>query len=167
MTTPMTAPPRLIGGQKEAFWARVKQGGPDECWPWLAYIGPAGYGTVKWRGRMSRAHRIAYTLAVGPIPEGLDVLHSCDNPACCNPGHLRPGTQLDNMRDRSMRGRAPGNSVSVGEKHVRAKLTNESVQAIRSAFAAGTSAAHLSRQYKVNQSTISQVVNRITWKHIA
>jgi hypothetical protein len=76
-------------------------GESDECWPWL------GSRTVNGYGRLGNryAHRLVYEQEVGPIPDGLNVLHSCDNPPCVNPRHLRVGTQADNARDALERGR--------------------------------------------------------------
>lgn len=89
----------------ERFWAKVDtSAGPDGCWPWMA--GTWGqYGRFRAFGRMEQAHRVAYMLAKGPIPIGMDVLHDCDNPPCCNTGHLFPGTDLDNVRDCIAKGR--------------------------------------------------------------
>ena len=65
----------------------------------------AGYGTFGFDGKVRKAHRVAYILTFGEIPEGHHILHSCDNPACVNPAHLRPGTRADNMQDALKRGR--------------------------------------------------------------
>ena len=91
------------------FWARVDVRGPRECWEWTAGKRDFGYGLVHIPGQRSPvgAHRIAYTLAVGPIPEGAWVLHSCDNPPCVNPAHLRLGDQRANEADKDARGRRP------------------------------------------------------------
>lgn len=95
-----------ISQQKiDRFWSRVDDsGGPDSCWPWQLSRFPTGYGHAILHGR-EYAHRIAYELATGNDPRGLDVCHTCDNPPCCNPAHLFAGTALDNMRDRDAKGR--------------------------------------------------------------
>lgn len=87
----------------EQFWERVPVAGPDQCWEWMgAKTGRDGYGRVGGQ----RAHRVSWEIANGrPIPEGLIVLHSCDNPPCVNPRHLSVGTNTDNMRDASAKGR--------------------------------------------------------------
>jgi hypothetical protein len=87
----------------ERFWSKVAKG--DECWVWTAYLDERGYGRVGFNGKVQYAHRVAYQLEVGPIPEGAHILHSCDNPPCVNPAHLRAGTRSDNMRDKVARGR--------------------------------------------------------------
>lgn len=71
------------------------------CIEWVGHKHCQGYGRLMHQGKMWLAHRLVYTLLLGDIPQGLELLHSCDNPACCNVNHLRPGTHLDNMRDAS------------------------------------------------------------------
>lgn len=95
----------------DRFWARVdRSGGEDACWPWQRHRLPKGYGTFTSRDGVGSAlaHRIAYELARGPIPDGLMVMHACDHPPCCNPRHLSLGTASDNMRDASSKGRVRG-----------------------------------------------------------
>src|SRR5205814_1663907 len=70
------------------FWYNVLRRGPNDCWEWLGARGKQGYGTFGCYGRTMRAHRLAWLFCKGPIPAGLCVLHRCDNPPCCNPGHL-------------------------------------------------------------------------------
>jgi hypothetical protein len=83
----------------ERFWTKVERGLPDRCWEWRAGRDNHNYGNFSVHSVMHHAHRIAYELTYGPIPDGCMVLHSCDNPPCCNPAHLRTGTHVDNMRD--------------------------------------------------------------------
>lgn len=83
----------------ERFWEKVDTRGSDECWPWLAQKNKAGYGSFKMPGRDGRrttAHRMAYVLAGGAIPEGWYVDHLCRNPSCCNPEHLEAVTPREN-----------------------------------------------------------------------
>jgi hypothetical protein len=90
----------------ESFWRCVdKSGGPDACWPWTRARTKAGYGTTSYLGRSVYAHRLAYSLTFGGLEPGdfsgrRVLLHRCDNPRCCNPAHLRLGTQAENIRDR-------------------------------------------------------------------
>lgn len=94
----------------EALRAKVQPAGADECWVWSGARNAAGYGVIDLARGSDRkallAHRLAYVAAHGRVPSGKLVLHSCDNPPCCNPGHLRAGTQADNMDDMAARGRA-------------------------------------------------------------
>lgn len=88
---------------EERFWAKVNV--TDECWLWTAQINQNGYGMFSVKGLPVRAHRFAYELLVGPIPDGMVVRHACDVPSCVNPSHLLVGTQADNLRDMRQRGR--------------------------------------------------------------
>lgn len=90
------------------FWRNVDRRAGSECWPWKGSIGSNGYGVFSIRGKQLVASRRAYELTFGPIPDGLFVLHSCDNRPCCNPAHLRVGTHTDNMRDMVSRDRWRG-----------------------------------------------------------
>lgn len=94
-------------------------GGPDSCWEYQAARSPRGYGTIGVMGKTRRAHRVAWELANGPIPEGLLVCHHCDNPPCCNPAHLFLGTDKDNVAD--MRAKGRGRALS-GEEWRRVNL---------------------------------------------
>ena len=97
----------------ERFWQRVDQaGGPEACWPWTGSHNSAGYGIAMVQGPgdpspllSMKAHRLSYLLHIGPPPASVLVLHSCDNPPCVNPAHLRLGTQQQNMQDAIARGR--------------------------------------------------------------
>ena len=100
------------------FWSRVA---PDTggCRPFSSTF-TNGYGCFAYKGRNWRAHRVAWILVYGYIPDGLCVLHRCDNPACCNTEHLFTGTQADNMRDKIAKGRGyfPGPRKPVrGDQH--------------------------------------------------
>ena len=83
----------------ERFWSRVGKKEPDDCWEWLGCKSGYGYGVFWFNGRRIGAHRVAYELVVGPIPQGAVICHRCDNTSCCNPAHLFAGSQADNMRD--------------------------------------------------------------------
>lgn len=92
------------GWTKEGFLARIKV--VEECWVWQAKRDRKGYGVLKYGSRIPvGAHRFGYQLLVGPIPDGLWVLHHCDNPPCVRPDHLFLGTQGDNMQDMAAKGR--------------------------------------------------------------
>jgi hypothetical protein len=82
----------------ERFWAKVDRRGPNECWPWVGAKLQHGYGHLKVGDSYPPAHRVAYELLVGLIPEGLQIDHLCRNRACCNPAHMEPVTPLENTR---------------------------------------------------------------------
>lgn len=89
------------------FWAHVSKG--DGCWEWMGARTNAGHGTVNvGGGRFDRAHRVAWRLAHGEIPDGHVVRHRCDNARCVRPEHLELGTQRDNIHDMMSRGRGRG-----------------------------------------------------------
>jgi hypothetical protein len=92
----------------DRFWKKVDRRGERECWSWTAARNSCGYGSF-WDGRaVVQASRFSWQLENGPIPAGLYVLHSCDNPPCVNPAHLFLGTQGDNVADRKAKGRRGG-----------------------------------------------------------
>jgi len=92
---------------KERFLDKVLVKGADECWPWLAAKDVAGYGRFWYEERMVPASQVAYKLFVGEVPKGLCVLHNCNHKYCCNPKHLRIGTQAENMGDLARAGNNP------------------------------------------------------------
>lgn len=85
------------------FWSKVQQS--DGCWAWRATTDDDGYAQLSVNGRSVKAHRFSWELHFGPIPTGMRVLHTCDNPPCTNPKHLFLGTSLDNTQDALRKGR--------------------------------------------------------------
>jgi hypothetical protein len=155
----------------ERLWSKIQRGAEGSCWEWQGYRerarGGSGAGYGRWRYRFKRsllAHRAVWMDVKGPIPEGMCVCHSCDNPPCCNPAHLFLGTPGDNARDMSVKGRKA--SVA-GAAHPMAKLTDESVREIRRRRSLGEDARTLARDYAVGVSNIHMITRRATWSHIA
>lgn len=96
----------------DRLWAKVdKSGGPDACWLWTGHRNQKGYGKIGADRKTIGAHRGAWMVTNGPIPDGLFVLHRCDNPPCCNPAHLFVGTNADNMTDMAQKGRRKGRAM--------------------------------------------------------
>lgn len=147
------------------FWSRVdRSGGPDTCWPWTKQKNDHGYGRVIGRLVPERAHRVAFALANGPIPNGLDVLHSCDNPPCCNPAHLRAGTKSQNMKDAYRRGRKLPIGKR-GEEHHASVVTEDQVRQIRSRRDEDRQA--LAAEFGMSVSGVDKIRNGATWRHVS
>lgn len=145
------------------FWDLVDRGG-DGCWVWTAGRTGAGYGQCSDGSRVLYTHRIAYELTYGPIPDGLHVLHSCDNPPCCRPDHLFLGTGSDNMRDAVAKGRW-GDRARHGPDHHSAKLTAKQVREIRVRVNTETSAG-LAREFNVSHKTIRKIRDGRSYRNV-
>jgi len=131
---------------------------PNGCWEWQGYCISDGYGQITVDGAPKRVHRVMFEEMVGPIPEGMCVLHSCDNPPCANPAHLWLGTHADNMADRDAKGRQ---GAARGEKNGRSKLTWEQVEAIRM----DTRLQYvIASDYGVSYQLISKIKAKKYWK---
>lgn len=158
---------RLTAGTQEEFWSNVNQDAADGCWTWQGrLIGsrrPGGqYGGYCYGGRQWYTHRLAYYLSLGPIPDGLKVRHTCDNPPCCNPAHLLLGTQADNMRDKKERGRA-----ARGERSHAAKVTEQIVADIRRRRAAGEPRLQVAAEYGISYTAVFSIERGRSWGHVA
>lgn len=137
----------------ERFWAKVAvKYDSTSCWEWQGAITREGYGWFRYLDRSETAHRVMWGLAEGPIPDGLWVLHHCDNRRCVRPSHLYVGTVQDNQRDLAVRRRARNGSGGV-------RFTLAEASAIRAAWLAGATQVSLARQYGVSPSTIGSVVH--------
>jgi len=156
------------------FWSKV--GPPDEngCRPWLAgkngmTAGGYGYFALS-HNRLTRAHAFAWVLTYGPATPGAVFRHSCDHPWCCEPTHVTPGTQAENIAERDTRGRtAKGDRSGLrvhperaarGERNGSATLTTEKVIAIRKALASGASQRSIANDFNVVQPTVSRIKRR-------
>lgn len=153
---------RLIDPVTEArFWVKADVRDPDECWPWLAQANADGRGLMSYRGRKVRATHIALMMVGKPRPPGHGALHSCDNPNCVNPSHLRWGTDQENIADKLARGRQSRKGGPRGVSHPNAKLSPAVAEEIRSS-PLGYKA--LARRLGVHRTTIRQVRRGRTWK---
>lgn len=131
---------------EERFREKFVCDGPGLCWNWIGgTMCDQGYGAFWMDGRMRLAHRVAYTLFVGPIPEAKVVMHLCHNVRCVNPKHLALGGQVENVRASARR------------------LTMHKANAIRAALTKGMSISSLAKEFGVCKATISHVKNGRTW----
>src|SRR5262245_53898071 len=123
----------------ERFWSHVDIRGPDECWPWKAHVNPNRYGYFMLEtGRAVRAHKMAYTLTNGPVPPGKVLRHRCvGNRICCNPAHLRLGTQAQNLEEMREQGRDSPPPVRRGEANNKVTLADSEVRRVRELYATG------------------------------
>ena len=154
----------LTDTQEDKFWSKVKIGNSDECWEWQRGRDKNGYGKFTAMRIQMKSHRVAWALARGKIPDGLLVLHKCDNPPCVNVNHLYLGTWQDNMDDKVSRGRAYSPQ---GEKQWASKLTTEDVLKIRQLQSEGKfTQRQLGNIFQVTESQISHIVHRKEWTHI-
>ena len=152
MSRPRTPPAKRL-------WSRVDMNmNGDHCWEWPGVRDSHGYGTLGvGRRKHVKAHRVAWESAVGPIPDGMHVLHHCDNPPCVRPSHLFLGTHDDNMADMARKGRGTP----------RSKLTFVQVLHARELLAQGARQSDIAGHFGVDPSTISLIATGKTWKRVA
>jgi hypothetical protein len=150
-----------------------------ECWIWNEGKSKDGYGTTRRKGKHWMAHRLAYTIFTGPIPEGKDILHQCDNSGCCNPLHLFPGTQLDNIRDKVQKGRQAKGAVhglrlsgpknaffrKFGEESPSHRIPEALVRKIHS-LATSLSHNEIAKETGVSRRHVSNILKGKYWPHI-
>ena len=155
---------RIIRSAHDKFFSKVSVQ-DDGCHIWTAYKNRAGYGEFNLTGNsrvggrsMWFAHRVAWEWANGPIPGGLYVCHSCDTPACVNPSHLFLGTQFDNLRDMTAKGRR-----ARGERSAKSNLKERDVLEIRASKLTDT---ELSRVYGIARGAIYHIRKGNRWKHV-
>ena len=152
----------------ERFWRKVDRRAPHECWEWQGGTKGIPYGmfstTPAFKQRkVTIPSRYSWELHHGPIPEGMCVLHRCDNPPCVNPAHLFLGTIRDNARDMARKGRT---FVMRGEANHMTWLTPDQVREIRGRHESGESQTALARAFETWPRTINRIVRRLTWKHV-
>jgi hypothetical protein len=153
---------------KERFWKYVDKRSDNECWPWIGYLrsneyGRILYGGISVNGRNEYAHRLSWSIANKISLEKLSaknqILHSCDNPKCVNPKHLRLGDRIQNMNDMLERKRQ---YRPVGEKNPRSKLTAKHVEKIRILHPALTQ-NQLAILFQVTRTQISYICGGKSW----
>jgi hypothetical protein len=158
----------------DRFWGKVDVGQPDECWEWQAgcytdkrvpHLPKYGcvYRKIDGVSKYLKAHRVAYESANGAIPEGMQVLHTCDNPPCCNPDHLYLGTPQSNTYDKVSKNR---HVYFQGEAHGMAKLNDDDISDIRLLLGMGCTQMNIAREFGVHQGTVSRIKLGKNWSHV-
>lgn len=163
---------RRIVPLADRFWPHVKKGKRNECWEWVngsyyknPWTGADTYGCISFNGKRQGAHRASWYLHFGDIPDGLFVLHTCDNPKCVNPRHLFLGTHDDNMQDKVKKGRARG-GANKGEINPEHKLTEAQALEIIQALKRGEHPADIAKRYPVGEPMIKHIKSGRNWRHI-
>lgn len=158
---------RTFEEMKESFrksFDIIQRNYKTPCWEWNKTRESRNYGTLFFNGKKIRASRFSWQIHRGFIPDGLCVLHSCDNPPCVNPDHLFLGTMTDNTADRHAKNR---DGHCLGESHGMAKLTNEDILKIRSEYQYRVNGGPiLGPKFGVDPSLITMIVRHKIWKHI-
>lgn len=147
------------------FWAKVAITTINKCWDWrgTGRFFSKGYGKVWKNGHHWQAHRIAWFLHNRRQPGNFPVCHHCDNPRCCNPYHLFLDSQSGNIHDMYQKERGVNNK---GEHHGMAKFLTADVLRIRQLHDLGYSNTKIAKEFKINQSTVSRIVNYLRWSHL-
>lgn len=146
---------------EERFWNKVSKKSPESCWEWTAARGRQGYGCFVIAGKLLKAHRVSWEFANGEIPNGMFVLHSCDNPPCVNPSHLHLGNVKTNSDEKVSRGRQPK-----GESNGRSKLTEKEVKEIRRLRKSGEILRNIASLFNIHISNVSFITRKDHWKFL-
>jgi hypothetical protein len=133
-----------------------------DCWIWLGAKDKYGYGRIGHNGRSILAHRAAYLVATGGLPDDLKVCHRCDNPSCVRPDHLFLGTQPDNVADMMQKGR-----VAKGERGGQAKLMEVEVLSIKRLASKGITHLAIAERHGVSRALVSMIVSGKRWGHVS
>ncbi len=168
----MPAPAYTPAQIEASFWEKVDKDASliidTPCWEWTASTVGGGYGSFRSRSNdlgTCYAHRISWMWHHGLIPDGLWVLHRCDNPPCVRPDHLFLGTAQDNVDDMVTKGRQRINDRR-GEKNANVKLSAAVVRDIRRRHSAGETNCAIGRELGITNSHISSIVRRASWAHV-
>lgn len=164
----------MNGTLEQRFWDKVIPEPNSGCFLWIGGLSKVGYGVIGRGGGRSAgvvyAHRLSFELTYGPIPEGKEICHRCDNRACVNPAHLFLGSRADNMRDAASKGRlspqAHPERQRRGENHPNALLNDAVVRSIRRLRSKGQSYSEIANRHSIPKSLVAQVAARKTWRHV-
>lgn len=151
---------------EERLWSKVVKSDED-CWLWTGRTRtPSGYGRI-WDGesrhnpKLILAHRLVWTLTFGPIPDGMEVCHSCDTPACVRPDHLFLGSHATNMADMTAKQRQ-----ARGPQNARTRLNETLVSEIRGRSEAGVSERVIAAEFGVSRGAITSILRRKSWDYV-
>lgn len=155
----------------EVLWSKVDVRNEVECWPWKGWTGKGGYGRTEIADKSYYAHRVIFNLANPGVikleapkvgsSEGGFLLHSCDNPICCNPKHLFVGTHDDNMKDKVAKGRSPDFK---GDKGPRCKLTMDQAREARALRKTGISVRKLAEMFAISLPSMKTLLNNQSYR---
>lgn len=144
------------------FWEKVQKGDPKDCWPWLGYQRTSGHGLTMLEGMPIHTSKKAWILTHGPVPDGLHVLHKCDNAVCCNPKHLYLGTPIDNAIDTHTR-RPFEERVSGSQQ---CKLTDEQLEKLWQRRRGGATLRACASEFNIHIQTVIRYVTRMRLQKI-
>lgn len=150
----------------ERLWERVQRADGDGCWEFIGSRQKFGHGLIGVNGRVVKAHRLAWELTYGPIPDGMLVCHRCDNPPCCRPDHLFLGTARDNTQDAIVKNRRGAPPVRRGEQHPHRKLAGSDVVEIRRLLGLGSPQKDLAARFGIGAAQMSRIANGKQWKGV-
>jgi len=139
--------------QARKFWDKVnaRNTGNNGCWQWTAGKNKNGYGAFWVDKRAVGAHRVAWEIVHGPIPDDMCVVHACGDKGCVNPDHLELGSQINSRP---------------GGQRLGAKLLAEDIPMIRAELGCGVTQKDIAKQYGVTKQTISAIHNNLIWKDV-
>ena len=142
------------------FWEKVDK--DSECWNWQGCKLPKGYGQFSYKLKTEQSHRVSWMIHFGDIPDGMHVLHHCDNPGCVRPDHLFIGTNADNKQDMMNK-----NRQAKGSRLPHTILSENDITEIRELYKTNKyTQKQLGEMFSVDQSNICRIINRSYWKHI-
>lgn len=165
----------LSAGLINRFWELVEKQSDDKCWNWLGNKGRHGYGRLMYNGISYYSHRLSFEIHKGVIPEGLEMLHLCNNPSCCSPNHLEAGTHIKNVQQMWRQNRGSKPPVHKGASHHKTHLTVADIKLIRDTYDAAPIIGNrkkfgclkeFERKYNMSKGAIQNIAYRKHWKDV-